>query len=57
MKKEYDVKITIKKGLETAIMGAVGALISYLTSLPPTETIIATTAILKMIENYLKNKN
>ena len=52
---EYDYKKTLYKGFQIAVMGAFGALISYLGGLPSTETIIITVALLKMAQNYLKH--
>ena len=53
----YDVKITLRKVIEIFVYGGVGALISYFTGLPQTETVITVIAILKAIQNYLKNRN
>jgi len=53
----YDWKKTVVKGLEIFIYGGIGALISYLSGLPQTETIVAAIAILKMFQNWLKHKN
>jgi hypothetical protein len=50
-----DWKITVWKGAQIFIFGGIGAFISYLSGLPATETIIVTIAVLKMIQNYLKN--
>lgn len=50
-----DWKITLWKGVQIFAFGGIGAIIAYLTGLPSTETIIATIAALKMIQNYLKN--
>ena len=55
MYEEYDAWKTLWKGFQIFVMGGVGALISYLSGLPSTETIIATVAVLKMAQNYLKN--
>ena len=53
----YDWKITVRKGIEVFIYGGIGALISWLGNFPPTETVMLTIAILKMIQNYLKHRN
>ena len=52
-----DWKKTIAKVVEVVIFGSVGALVSWSSGLPPTETIIACVAILKALENYLKHRN
>lgn len=54
--KKYDFKKTLIKGLEIFIYGGVGALISYLSNLPQTETIVIAIAVLKMAQNYFKHK-
>ena len=53
----WNWKITLRKGIEVFLYGGVGALISWLSGMPQTETIVATIAILKMIQNYLKHRN
>lgn len=52
---KYSYLKTGWKGLQIFVMGGVGALISYLSGLPSTETIIITVAVLKMLQNYVKN--
>ena len=56
MKQSYDWKMTLWKFGEIIFFGAFGAIIAYLTGLPQTETIIACTAILIALENYLKHQ-
>ena len=46
----------IWKGIEIFCYGGIGALIAWLSDLPQTETVIAAIAVLKMIQNYLKNR-
>jgi uncharacterized membrane protein YccC len=53
--KKYEWQKTAWKGLQVFVMGGIGAAISYLSGLPSTETIIITIAVLKMLQNYLKN--
>jgi len=53
----FDWKKTLMKGVEIFVYGGIGALISYLSGLPQTETIVAAIAILKMFQNWLKHKN
>jgi predicted benzoate:H+ symporter BenE len=54
MKFDYSWKKTIWKGVQIFVFGGIGALVSHLSGLPPTETIIAAIAILKMLQNWLK---
>jgi len=57
MKKKYSVKKTIIKGLEIFLMGGISYLITYLTNLPDKpEIVLLILAILKMVQNYLKNR-
>ena len=56
-KRGYDWKITLRKGIEVFIYGGIGALISWLSGMPKTETVIATVTLLKMLQNYLKHRN
>lgn len=51
----YNWKITAWKGIQIFVFGGVGAIISYLLGLPPTETILVTVAVLKMLQNVIKN--
>lgn len=57
VKKTFDWKKTLMKGVEIFAYGGIGALISYLSGLPQTETIVAAIAGLKMLQNYIKHKN
>ena len=56
-KKTFKFSITFLKGIEIFIYGGIGALVSYLSGLPQTETVIAAIAVLKMVQNYIKNKD
>lgn len=56
MKLGYDWKKTVWKGAQIFVFGGIGALVSYLSGLPATETIIAAIAVLKMLQNFLKFK-
>jgi len=49
--------ITLKKGIEVLVFGGIGFVISWASGLPPTETVIACVAILKVLENYIKHRN
>ncbi len=53
----YSFGKTVVKVIEVVAFGAVGAVISWASGLPPTETILACVAILKAIENFLKHKD
>ena len=53
----YDKFKTIAKLVEIIAFGAVGAIIAWASGLPPTETVLACVAILKVLENYLKHRN
>ena len=53
----WDWKITLRKGAEVFIYGGIGALIAWLTEFPQTETVVATIAVLKMLQNYIKHRN
>jgi hypothetical protein len=53
----YDFKKTLMKGAEIFVFGGLGAIIAELGSLPQTETIIVATILLKMLENYIKNRD
>jgi len=55
MKFDYEWKKTIWKGVQIFVFGGIGALIAYLTGLPPTETVIAAVAVLKMVQNWIKH--
>lgn len=54
MKTGYDWKKTVWKGVQIFVFGGIGALASYLSGLPPTETVITAIAVLKMLQNFLK---
>ena len=56
-KNKFKFGLMFKKGLEIFIYGGIGALVSYLSGLPQTETVIAAIAVLKMVQNYIKNKD
>ncbi len=57
MANKYEFKKTLLKAVEIFVYGGIGALISYLTKLEPTSTVVATIAVLKAIQNYLKHRN
>jgi len=56
MEKGYKISKTVIKAIEVFIEGGLGAVISFLTGLPPTETIIFTIAILTAILNAWKHR-
>ena len=55
-KNKFKFGLMFKKGLEIFIYGGIGALISYLSGLPETETVMLSIAILKMVQNFVKNR-
>ena len=56
-KMAYNKWKTIEKFLEVIVFGMVGAIVSWASGLPPTETVIVCVANLKALENYLKHIN
>jgi len=54
--KTFSWKKMIWKGVEIFVYAGIGGLISYLLKLPQTETIIAVVALLKVAQNYIKNR-
>lgn len=57
-KNTYSFKKTLLKGVEIFVMGGIAYLITYLSNLSQKpEYLVLVIAILKMIHNYLKNKN
>ncbi len=55
MLSNYDYKKTLVKGATIFVFGGIGAIVSYLTGLPQTETVAAATILLTMAQNYLKH--
>ena len=55
--KKYNFWITLKKGALIFVYGGIGAIISWLTSLPETETIGITILLLTMLQNFIKHYN
>ncbi len=53
----YDWKKTVWKGIQIFVFGGIGAFISHLSGFPATETIIIAIAVLKMLQNLIKNYN
>lgn len=53
----YDFKKTLLKGLEVFVYGGLGSIIAYLGDLPQTETVVLAVILLKMLENYIKNRD
>ncbi len=53
---KYDAKKTIRKAVEIFLYAGAGAVISYLTELPQTETVVLVIALLTALRNYLKHK-
>lgn len=56
-KKKFSIKKMLLKGLEIFVYGGIGALISYLSGLPQTETVVISISVLKMVQNLIKNRN
>ncbi|RLA75225.1 MAG: hypothetical protein DRG78_20725 [Epsilonproteobacteria bacterium] len=56
VKKKYNYKKTIWKGVEICIYGAISYLFAYLTKLPQTQTIAIGLIVLRMLKNYLKHR-
>ena len=53
----YSLRKTIWKAVKVFIYGGIGAVISWLSGLPQTETVVFVTAILTAINNWLKNRD
>lgn len=53
----YDWKKTAWKGIQIFVVGGLGALVSYMSGLPPEPVIVAAIAVFKMLQNLVKNYN
>lgn len=57
-KKVYSFKKTLLKGLEVFLMGGVSYLLVYLSNIPEKPGyVLMILGIIKMLHNYLKNRN
>ena len=50
-----DLKIVDRKGIIVFLIGGAGALLSYLSGLPPEPVIVIVTALAVMGQNFLKH--
>lgn len=55
MQSYYDYKKTLLKGALIFVYGGIGAIVSYLTGLPQTQTVAAAAILLTMVQNYVKH--
>jgi hypothetical protein len=53
---DFSVRIWLKKGAYVFVEGGIGAVVSWLSGLPQTETVFAAIVILQLAANWWKHK-